>query len=126
MKSVRTIPEQTQGFKHGRAVCRALGAARRGSPPQTAKGSTLAWGRPMKIRNRLNPSDPCFSFEFFPPKTEEGLKNLLGTLEELAPLSPGFVSVTYGAGGSTRTQTVDLVKAIRARGIEAMAHVTCV
>ena len=80
----------------------------------------------MKIRNRLNPSDPCFSFEFFPPQTEEGLKNLLRTLEDLAPLHPGFVSVTYGAGGSTRSQTVDLVKAIRARGIEAMAHVTCV
>jgi methylenetetrahydrofolate reductase (NADPH) len=80
----------------------------------------------MKIRNRLNPSNPCFSFEFFPPKTEEGLKNLLHTLDELEPLAPGFVSVTYGAGGSTRGQTVDLVKAIRARGIEAMAHVTCV
>ncbi len=80
----------------------------------------------MKIRNRLNPSDPCFSFEFFPPKTEEGLRNLLRTVDDLAPLLPGFVSVTYGAGGSTRTQTVDLVRAIRARGIEAMAHVTCV
>jgi len=80
----------------------------------------------MKIRNRLNPSNPCFSFEFFPPKTEEGLKNLLHTLDDLEPLAPGFVSVTYGAGGSTRGQTVDLVKAIRARGIEAMAHVTCV
>ncbi len=80
----------------------------------------------MKIRNRLNPSNPCFSFEFFPPKTEEGLKNLLHTLDDLEPLAPGFVSVTYGAGGSTRGQTVDLVKAIGARGIEAMAHVTCV
>jgi methylenetetrahydrofolate reductase (NADPH) len=80
----------------------------------------------MKIRNRLNPSDPCFSFEFFPPKTPEGLNNLLRALDDLAPLSPGFVSVTYGAGGSTRSQTIDLVKAIRARGIEAMAHVTCV
>jgi methylenetetrahydrofolate reductase (NADPH) len=80
----------------------------------------------MKIRNRLNPSDPCFSFEFFPPKTPEGLKNLLRALDDLAPLDPGFVSVTYGAGGSTRSQTLDLVKAIRARGIEAMAHVTCV
>ena len=80
----------------------------------------------MKIRNRLNPSNPCFSFEFFPPKTDEGLKNLLHALDDLEPLAPGFVSVTYGAGGSTRSQTVDLVKAIRARGIEAMAHVTCV
>src|SRR5450631_1347390 len=85
------------------------------------------WGsRAMKIRNRLNPSDPCFSFEFFPPKTEEGLRNLLRTLDDLAPLDPGFVSVTYGAGGSTRSQTLELVKAIGARGIEAMAHVTCV
>ncbi|HZH79070.1 MAG TPA: methylenetetrahydrofolate reductase, partial [Archangium sp.] len=56
----------------------------------------------MKIRNRLNPSDPCFSFEFFPPKSDEGVNNLLKTLAELAPLEPGFVSVTYGAGGSTR------------------------
>src|SRR4051812_14334886 len=81
----------------------------------------------MKIRNRLNPSNPCFSFEFFPPKTEEGVKNLLKTLEELAPLSPGFVSVTYGAGGSTRDRTLGLVTQIKqTTGIEAMAHLTCV
>jgi methylenetetrahydrofolate reductase (NADPH) len=81
----------------------------------------------MKIRNRLNPSHPCFSFEFFPPKTDEGVKNLLTTIEELAPLEPGFVSVTYGAGGSTRSRTVDIVRQIkRGTGIEAMAHLTCV
>jgi methylenetetrahydrofolate reductase (NADPH) len=81
----------------------------------------------MKIRNRLNPSNPCFSFEFFPPKTDEGTANLLKTLEDLAPLEPGFVSVTYGAGGSTRDRTVDLVTRIkRTTGIEAMAHLTCV
>jgi methylenetetrahydrofolate reductase (NADPH) len=80
----------------------------------------------MKIRNRLNPSAPCFSFEFFPPKTDEGTANLLKTLEELAPLEPGFVSVTYGAGGSTRDRTVELVTHIkRATGIETMAHLTC-
>ncbi len=80
----------------------------------------------MKIRNRLNPSDPCFSFEFFPPKTDEGTANLLKTLEDLAPLEPGFVSVTYGAGGSTRDRTVELVTRIkRNTGIEAMAHLTC-
>jgi methylenetetrahydrofolate reductase (NADPH) len=80
----------------------------------------------MKIRNRLNPSDPCFSFEFFPPKTPEGTVNLLRTLEELAPLEPGFVSVTYGAGGSTRDRTVDLVTRIkRETGIETMAHLAC-
>lgn len=81
----------------------------------------------MKIRNRLNPSNPCFSFEFFPPKTEEGSQNLLRTLEALAPLDPGFVSVTYGAGGSTRDRTLDLVTQIKANtGIEAMAHLSCV
>src|SRR5690242_13458046 len=81
----------------------------------------------MKIRNRLNPSNPCFSFEFFPPKTEEGVEQLLRTIEELAPLEPGFVSVTYGAGGSTRDRTIDLVTTIKERsGVEAMAHLTCV
>ncbi|MCP3142448.1 methylenetetrahydrofolate reductase [NAD(P)H] [Pyxidicoccus xibeiensis] len=81
----------------------------------------------MKIRNRLNPSNPCFSFEFFPPKTDEGVANLLKTLEDLAPLQPGFVSVTYGAGGSTRDRTVELVTRIKKEtGIEAMAHLTCV
>ena len=80
----------------------------------------------MKIRNRLNPSNPCFSFEFFPPKTAEGTVNLLKTLEDLAPLDPGFVSVTYGAGGSTRDRTVELVTRIkRETGIETMAHLTC-
>jgi methylenetetrahydrofolate reductase (NADPH) len=81
----------------------------------------------MKIRNRLNPSNPCFSFEFFPPKTDEGTANLLKTLEDLVPLEPGFVSVTYGAGGSTRDRTVELVTRIKqTTGIEAMAHLTCV
>lgn len=81
----------------------------------------------MKIRNRLNPSNPCFSFEFFPPKTEEGVEQLLRTIEELAPLEPGFVSVTYGAGGSTRDRTLDLVTTITQRsGVTAMAHLTCV
>ena len=81
----------------------------------------------MKIRNRLNPSNPCFSFEFFPPKTDEGVANLFKTLEDLAPLQPGFVSVTYGAGGSTRDRTLELVTRIKQEtGIEAMAHLTCV
>lgn len=81
----------------------------------------------MKIRTRLNPSKPCFSFEFFPPKTPEGEKQLWDTLEDLRTLEPGFVSVTYGAGGSTRDRTIDLVTHIKERtGIEAMAHLTCV
>ena len=81
----------------------------------------------MKIRNRLNPSKPCFSFEFFPPRTPEGEANLWATLEDLRALEPGFVSVTYGAGGSSRDKTVELVTHIKERtGIETMAHLTCV
>jgi methylenetetrahydrofolate reductase (NADPH) len=81
----------------------------------------------VKIRNRLNPSKPCYSFEFFPPKTPEGETNLWSTLEDLRTLQPDFVSVTYGAGGSTRDRTLQLVTHIKERtGLEAMAHLTCV
>jgi methylenetetrahydrofolate reductase (NADPH) len=72
-------------------------------------------------------SEPVFSFEFFPPKTEDGERNLQTALRELRPLEPSYVSVTYGAGGSTRDRTVEIVKAIRANyGLEAMAHLSCV
>jgi methylenetetrahydrofolate reductase (NADPH) len=71
--------------------------------------------------------EPVFSFEFFPPKTDEGERNLRTALQTLAPLEPDFVSVTYGAGGSTRARTVELTRWIkRDLGIEAMAHLTCV
>ncbi len=81
----------------------------------------------VKIRNVLNPSKPCFSFEFFPPKTPDGEKQLWAALEDLRSLEPGFVSVTYGAGGSTRDRTIELVTHIKERtGIEPMAHLTCV
>ncbi len=81
----------------------------------------------VKIRNCLNPSKPCYSFEFFPPKTPEGETNLWTTLEDLKTLEPGFVSVTYGAGGSTRDRTLQLVTHIKERtALEAMAHLTCV
>ena len=70
---------------------------------------------------------PAFSFEFFPPKDDAGTRALLETVERLRPLSPSFVSVTYGAGGSTRARTVEITKAVkRDLGIEAMAHLTCV
>jgi methylenetetrahydrofolate reductase (NADPH) len=68
-----------------------------------------------------------FSFEFFPPKTEAGEQALERTIRELAELAPAFVSVTYGAGGSTRAKTVDLVQWIeREARLTAMAHLTCV
>jgi len=71
--------------------------------------------------------EPLFSFEFFPPKTEEGQRNLLAAVEALKPLDPAFVSVTYGAGGSTRDKTLEVVDTIGSDyGLEAMAHFTCV
>ncbi len=69
---------------------------------------------------------PVFSFEFFPPKTDAGYKALYRTIEDLKELGPGFVSVTCGAAGSTRTKTADLVVRIQNElGLLAMAHMTC-
>ncbi|HEV2753035.1 MAG TPA: methylenetetrahydrofolate reductase [NAD(P)H] [Solirubrobacteraceae bacterium] len=71
--------------------------------------------------------EPVFSFEFFPPKTPDGEANLLAALQALAPMRPDFVSVTYGAGGSTRDKTIEIVTRIRDEfDLEAMAHFTCV
>lgn len=81
----------------------------------------------MKIRDLFGRGEPVFSFEFFPPKTDQGLTSLYATVLELKSLGPSFVSVTYGAGGSTRDRTVELVGRIRSEiGIESMAHLTCV
>ncbi len=67
------------------------------------------------------------SFEFFPPKTDEGEERFWQTLEKLAPLKPAFVSVTYGAGGTTRRRTLKMVRQITKRtNIKAAAHLTCV
>jgi methylenetetrahydrofolate reductase (NADPH) len=71
--------------------------------------------------------EPAFSFEFFPPKTPAGERNLDAALAELRQLDPAFVSVTYGAGGSTRARTIEIVRRISADyGLEAMAHFTCI
>jgi methylenetetrahydrofolate reductase (NADPH) len=82
----------------------------------------------MRIDELLASADePVFSFEFFPPKTPAGEGNLDAALRELRPLEPAFVSVTYGAGGSTRERTIDIVSRIKGEfGLEAMAHLTCV
>lgn len=81
----------------------------------------------MKIVDRLEEEAPAFSFEFFPPKSPEGTEQLFETISELEAFKPAYVSVTYGAGGSTRTVTVDLVRRIQASsGLNAMAHLTCV
>ena len=71
--------------------------------------------------------EPVFSFEFFPPKDEAGEGRLFDALAQLRDLDPAFVSVTWGAGGSTRQKTLDIVARVRAdHGLEAMAHFTCV
>ena len=84
----------------------------------------------MRIDERIaSGSEPAFSFEFFPPKTDDGEANLADALTELARLEPTFVSVTYGAGGTPaqRDKTIDIVSRIKAdHGLEAMAHFTCV
>ena len=82
----------------------------------------------MRIDDILeNCDEPVFSFEFFPPKTEDGERNLRAALAALRPLEPDFASVTYGAGGSSRDKTVGLTKWLKQElGIEAMAHLSCV
>lgn len=81
----------------------------------------------MRISDILTAGRPTCSFEFFPPKSAVGVEALFNTIADLRELAPSFVSVTYGAGGSTRDLTIDLVTRIkRETGIEAMAHLTCV
>jgi methylenetetrahydrofolate reductase (NADPH) len=81
----------------------------------------------MRIADRFGRDRPVFSFEFFPPKTDAGFRSLYRTIQELESLSPDFVSVTWGAGGSTRRKTVDMVIQIqRDTGLTAMAHLSCI
>ncbi len=82
----------------------------------------------MKICDLFGRGDRrLFSFEFFPPKTEAGQQALERTIRDLAELDPAYVSVTYGAGGSTRAKTLELVQWIeREARLTAMAHLTCV
>ncbi|HIB43934.1 MAG TPA: methylenetetrahydrofolate reductase [NAD(P)H] [Nitrospina sp.] len=81
----------------------------------------------MKIIDVLKQDKPAFSFEFFPPKDNDGFDKLFETIDNLKALNPAFVSVTYGAGGSTRSKTIDLVGRIKKEiRLESMAHLTCV
>ena len=81
----------------------------------------------MKIRDVLSAGRRSISFEFFPPKTEQGVESLFETIERLKVHQPNYVSVTYGAGGSTRDRTVDVVARIKNQtDLEPMCHVTCV
>jgi methylenetetrahydrofolate reductase (NADPH) len=69
---------------------------------------------------------PTYSFEFFPPKTPEGMEKLRATREKLAELKPKFFSVTFGAGGSTRDRTLETVLEIQQQGYEAAPHLSCI
>jgi methylenetetrahydrofolate reductase (NADPH) len=84
----------------------------------------------MRIDDRIaSDGQPSFSFEFFPPRTDEGERNLADALSALSLLDPTFVSVTYGAGGSPaeKHKTIDIVSRMKEEhGLEAMAHFTCV
>ncbi len=81
----------------------------------------------MRTADHFRSGRPVFSFEFFPPKTDAGFAALYRTVEELKLLNPDFVSVTWGAGGSTRRKTVEIVIQIQQEiGITAMAHLSCI
>lgn len=93
-----------------------------GSSPRPA-GSTLG----ATIRELLAAGGRSYSFEFFPPKTDDGERTLFETIRQLEPLAPTFVSVTYGAGGTTRDRTVRIVERIATdTTLTAVGHLTCV
>jgi methylenetetrahydrofolate reductase (NADPH) len=88
--------------------------------------STLPGGYPA-IGDLVRTEGPTFSFEFFPPKTEEGERQLWKAIRELEPLRPSFVSITYGAGGSTRDNTVAATERVATdTTLLPMAHLTAV
>ncbi|HMN96500.1 MAG TPA: methylenetetrahydrofolate reductase [NAD(P)H] [Phycisphaerales bacterium] len=81
----------------------------------------------MHFRDIVERDGRTISFEFFPPRTEGGWEMLFGALKDLEPLAPSFVSVTYGAGGSTRDRTHQLVERLRREtSLDAIPHLTCV
>src|SRR5437762_4161445 len=81
----------------------------------------------MHIQDIFCAHPTTFSFEFFPPKTDAASEELFATIARLQELEPSFVSVTYGAGGSTRERTHDLIVRIkRETNLTAVSHLTCV
>lgn len=74
----------------------------------------------------MSSAKPSFSFEFFPPQTDEGAQKLRAARKQLAQLNPAFFSVTYGAGGSTQERTIGTVLEIKSEGLEVAPHMSCV
>jgi methylenetetrahydrofolate reductase (NADPH) len=95
--------------------------------PGIARAGGIGYHARMKIAEFYKTQKRTISFEFFPPKTEEAEAKLYETVSQLKSLNPSFVSVTYGAMGTTRANTLRIVAAIKKKiGIEAAAHLTCV
>ena len=80
----------------------------------------------MKITDIINGKQPSLSFEVFPPKSFDSFETAKRAAEEIADLAPGYMSVTYGAGGSTDVYTPEIASAILAKGVTPLAHLTCV
>jgi methylenetetrahydrofolate reductase (NADPH) len=80
----------------------------------------------MKIKQKFTAKSPVISFEIFPPKPDYPLDTVYKTVEQIIDLAPDFISVTYGAGGSSRERTVQIASEIKQNyGIETLAHLTC-
>ena len=80
----------------------------------------------MKIIDILNEKRATLSFEVFPPKSDTTYENVISAVNAVAKLSPDFMSVTYGAGGSTQGYSLDVAKVINSHGVPALAHTTCI
>jgi len=81
----------------------------------------------MKVRDCFNSRQPVFSFEFFLPKTQEGMVQFKSTVRDLKRLAPSFVTLTYGAGGSSRDRTIETAGMIQNElGLTTVAHLTCI
>ena len=81
----------------------------------------------MKLTDIFKQNKYSLSFEVFPPKTDDNYESVKTATEEIAKLSPAFMSVTYGAGGGTSKYTLDIAKKIRDEfGVPSLAHLTCV
>src|SRR5262245_1304212 len=105
-------------------ACGFASSAGRHEPGMDA-GRSVRDNFTMNICDILKAHRPTFSFEFYPPKSAQGFEDLFVNIASLQKLAPSFVSVTYGAGGSTREKTHDLVVRIqRETNLTAVAHLT--
>src|SRR6202011_2178629 len=116
--SFSKLPDKTAGFgRIARQRSRMIGTVMSETTANAPQAGDTSTARKL----------PRISFEFFPPKTEEMERNLWETIKRLAPLEPSFVSVTYGAGGSTRERTHSTITRILAEtSLLPAAHLTCV